>query len=79
MEVKQVKLIFFSPTGTTQKVLKSIAKGITAEDVEHINLTLPEGTQQTIVPLSDELAIIGVPVYINSCRTKSTRPLAVRF
>jgi ferredoxin len=63
MEVKQTKLIYFSPTGTTQKVLESIAKGITVEDVEHINLTLPEGAQQTIPPFSDELVIIGSPVY----------------
>ena len=42
MEIKQVKLIYFSPTGTTQKVLESIAKGIAAHDVEHINLTLPQ-------------------------------------
>jgi len=63
MEVKQVKLIYFSPTGTTQKVLESIAKGITVEDVEYINLTLPEGVQQTIPPFSDELVIIGAPVY----------------
>ena len=63
MEVKQVKLIYFSPTGTTQKVLESIAKGIVVEDVEHINLTLPEGARQTILPFSDELVIIGAPVY----------------
>ncbi len=63
MEIKQVKIIYFSPTGTTQKVLESIAKGITVEDVEHINLTLPKGTQQTIPPFSDELVIIGAPVY----------------
>ncbi|MFC2027732.1 4Fe-4S binding protein [Chloroflexota bacterium] len=63
MEVKQVKLIYFSPTGTTRKVLESIAKGITIEDIEHINLTLPEGTQQTIPPFSDELVILGAPVY----------------
>ena len=63
MEIKQVKLIYFSPTGTTQKILEIIATGITVEDVEHINLTLPEGTQQTIPPFSDELVIIGAPVY----------------
>ena len=63
MKVKQVKLIYFSATGTTQKVLESIAKGITVEDVEHINLTLPEGARQTILPFSDELVIIGAPVY----------------
>ncbi len=63
MEVKQVKLIYFSPTGTTQKVLESIAKGITVEDVEHINLTLPKISQQIIPPFSDELVILGAPVY----------------
>jgi len=63
MEVKQVKLVYFSATGTTQKVLESVAKGIAVEDVEHINLTLPEGAQQTIPPFSDELVIIGAPVY----------------
>ncbi len=63
MEVKQVKLIYFSATGTTQKVLESIAEGITVKDVEHINLTLPEGTRQTTPPFSDELVIIGAPVY----------------
>ena len=63
MEVKKVKLIYFSPTGTTQKVLASIAKGLNVEAVEHINLTLPKEAQQTILPFSNELAIIGAPVY----------------
>lgn len=63
MEVKQLKLIYFSPTGTTQKILESIAGGIAVEDVEHINLTLPEGARQIIPSFSDELVIIGAPVY----------------
>jgi ferredoxin len=63
MEVKQVKLIYFSPTGTTQKILESIAKGITVEDAGHINLTTPEGSRQAIPPFLDELVIIGAPVY----------------
>ena len=63
MEIKQVKLIYFSPTGTTQKVLESIADGIAVEDVKHINLTLPKGAQQAIPTFSDELVIIGAPVY----------------
>jgi ferredoxin len=63
MDVKKVKLIYFSPTGTTQKVLESIAEGIAAEDVGHVNLTLPEGARQTIPPFSEELVIIGAPVY----------------
>ena len=63
MEIIKVKLIYFSPTETTQKVLEGIAKGITVEDVEHINLTLPKEAQQAIPPFSDELVIIGAPVY----------------
>ncbi|BBO79056.1 (Fe-S)-binding protein [Desulfosarcina widdelii] len=63
MEVKQVKLVYFSPTGTTQRVLEGIAKGIAVQDVKQINLTLPEGMQQAIPPFSDELVIIGAPVY----------------
>jgi len=63
MEVKKVKLVYFSPTGTTQKVLESIAEGISADDVAQINLTLPEGAQKTIPPFSDELVILGAPVY----------------
>lgn len=63
MEIKQVKLIYFSPTGTTQRVLESVAQGITVEDVGHINLTLPQAIQQPIPPFSEELVIIGAPVY----------------
>jgi flavodoxin len=63
MKIKQVKLIYFSATGTTQKILESIAKGIAVKDVEHINLTLPENAQKAIQPFSDELVILGTPVY----------------
>ena len=63
MVVKQVKLIYFSPTGTTRKVLQSIAQGIAVEDVVHIDLTLPEDAQHATPSLSDELVIIGAPVY----------------
>ncbi|NTW88891.1 MAG: 4Fe-4S binding protein [Desulfobulbaceae bacterium] len=63
MEIEQVKLIYFSPTGTTRKILESIAQGISIENVEHINLTLPAGAHPTIPPFADELVIIGAPVY----------------
>jgi ferredoxin len=63
VEINKVKLIYFSATGTTRKVLESVARGITAENVEHINLTLPECAQQTVPLFSDELVIIGAPVY----------------
>ena len=63
MEIKRVKLIYFSPTGTTQKVLESIAQGLNIENVEHINLTLPGGTNTPLPTFADELVILGAPVY----------------
>jgi len=63
MEIKHVKLIYFSPTGATRKLLESIAKGMMVDDVEHINLTVPEEFQQAKTIDSDEIAIIGAPVY----------------
>lgn len=63
MEVKRIKLIYFSATGTTRKVLESIARGIAVDVVEHIDLTPPEGARRSVPPFSDELVIIGAPVY----------------
>ncbi len=63
MEVKKVKLIYFSPTGTTRKILESIAQGINIDNVEHIDLTLPEGVNKNIPSSSDELVLLGAPVY----------------
>jgi len=63
MEVKQIKLVYFSPTGTSRSVLESIARGITAETVEHIDLTLPRKARQAIALFADELVILGAPVY----------------
>jgi ferredoxin len=63
MEISTVKLIYFSPKGTTKKTLEGIAKGIGADSVEHINLTVP-GTKPVSLPDSDsQLVIIGAPVY----------------
>lgn len=63
MQVNQVRLIYFSPTGTTRKILEGIARGIAVNDVGHIDLTLLGGAHQTIPRFSDELVIIGAPVY----------------
>jgi ferredoxin len=63
MRINQVKLIYFSPTGTTRTVLENIAIGTAVNDVEHIDLTLPKSARQTIPPFSDELVIVGAPVY----------------
>ena len=53
--------IFFSPTGTSAKVGKAIAKGMGFDDVKVTDLTCDESTD--LVSVSHEVAIIAVPVY----------------
>lgn len=64
MRANMVKLIYFSPTGTTRKTLQAIARGIGADRVESLDLTLPAAKGRAFPPLrADELALIGAPVY----------------
>ncbi len=62
MDIQKVKLVYFSPTGTSRKVMESIAEGIAVKYVEQVDMTLSENAQETIPQLSDELVIIGAPV-----------------
>ncbi len=56
-----VSLIYFSPTGTTRTTVTAIAKGLAAQNTEHVDLTLqPQGPELT---LSEGLAVFAVPVY----------------
>ena len=63
MDINSAKLIYFSPTQTTRKVLEGIAQGIQVVNVEHVDLTPPDAGTQTLSEIHAELAIIGAPVY----------------
>lgn len=63
MKVSSVKLVYFSPTGTTKKILEGIAKGMGVEDVDHVEMTLPDATTKPLKKFTDELVVIGAPVY----------------
>jgi ferredoxin len=63
MDVKRVRLVYFSPTGTTKKVLESIAQGIGVEDAGHVDLTRPGSVGHAIRLSPDELVLVGAPVY----------------
>jgi len=55
-----LKLIYFSPTGTTRKILEAIADGFGAQTVEHHDLTY---TTRAACRLTNGTAVIGIPVY----------------
>lgn len=63
MTINRVRLVYFSPTGTTRRILESIAGGIAAEEVVHLDLTLPAAAEETAPLSAGELVIIGAPVY----------------
>lgn len=63
MDIQALKLVYFSPTGTTKKIIEKIAQGINHRSVEVIDITQPEKRKQQIQTSKDELLILGVPVY----------------
>ncbi len=64
MKIESVKLVYFSPTGTSKAVVQGIARGINPRIVEFIDITLPEAREQPLVCYEDELLIVAVPVYM---------------
>ena len=63
MQIDAVKLVYFSPTGATRKVLRSMAAGMQAAQVAEIDLTPPDADSRKIAQLGHELTVIGMPVY----------------
>lgn len=63
MDIQRASLVYFSPTGTTRKVLKSIGRGLAVDEVETINLTLPKEAVGPFPTFSEEIVLLGAPVY----------------
>ncbi len=59
---RQLSIVYFSATDGTKKVVKGIADGISSSYNEY-NLTLPMGRQEELVFDSNDVVIVGVPVY----------------
>ncbi|MFL0165848.1 EFR1 family ferrodoxin [Candidatus Clostridium helianthi] len=64
MLINSVTTIYFSPTGTTKKIINSIVKGMGIVNDKIVDLTLPKARRDDGIPLIDgEIVLIGVPVY----------------
>ena len=64
MNPTKIKLVYFSPTGTTKTVLENIAQGIGLKLTEIVNITQPATRQNPLDAANNELLIVGVPVYM---------------
>ncbi|MDM8161563.1 EFR1 family ferrodoxin [Labilibaculum sp. K2S] len=60
MNLPSVNLIYFSPTGTSRKVVKAIGRGLGAKQINEFDITQ---TDFEFKNFGSELTIIGVPVY----------------
>ncbi len=63
MNINSLKLLYFSPTQTTKKVIEGIASGIQAQTVDHVDLTAPERNSSDFKSTKEDLVVIGAPVY----------------
>ncbi|MCJ2165328.1 MULTISPECIES: EFR1 family ferrodoxin [unclassified Pseudodesulfovibrio] len=64
MKMESVKLVCFSPTGTTRAVVRGIADGLGPVAVELIDITRPEARRQPLRTSENELLVVAVPVYM---------------
>ena len=66
MEIQRVWAAYFSPTGTTEKIVTHIAEHL-AKPIEHpvlyFDFTLPPARQEAKRCLKSDLVVFGVPVY----------------
>lgn len=65
---RKINALYFSPTGTTEKIVKTIADNISLTymenlEISHIDITLPEGRKAPISFGADDMVVAGVPVY----------------
>jgi len=77
MNIEKLRLLYFSPTQTTKKVLNAIADGLKIEAVMDSDLTLPDSIRSEKpgeeIRFDDGLTIIGVPVYAGRVAPEAAR------
>jgi ferredoxin len=71
METKSLRLVYFSPTGTTKKIIEEIAWGINHTSVEHIDITKPTQRKRLLETSENDLLVVGVPVYFGRCQVNA--------
>lgn len=64
MKIQTVKLVYFSPTGTTKTFVQEIARGIHPGKTDLLDITRPDARKQPLQTSESDLLIVGVPVYM---------------
>ncbi|MHC1723879.1 MAG: EFR1 family ferrodoxin [Aminipila sp.] len=64
MKIELLKLVYFSPTRTTEAIIQGVARGMNQSAVELIDITKPAVRKQQLQTSENELLVIAVPVYM---------------
>lgn len=64
MNIESVKIVCFSPTGTSKAVVRGIARGIGSENTELLDISRPDARMLRLRTSKDEMLVVGVPVYM---------------
>ncbi|MGZ2368168.1 4Fe-4S binding protein [Ancylomarina sp. YFZ004] len=63
MKIKGVNLIYFSPTGTSKKIVNAIGQELGVEQIKTFDMTSASFVDSENICIENELTIIGIPVY----------------
>jgi ferredoxin len=61
--VNSVQSLFFSPTGSTRRIVEAIAEGTGVPSLVPISVTTPQDRDSFSGQIAGDLLIVGVPVY----------------
>lgn len=64
--INKIRAVYFSPTGTTRKIITATAKGLSRTlktSLEEHDFTLPEARTQPLRFTDSDLVVFGTPVY----------------
>ena len=64
MKIQSLKLVCFSPTGTTKAIIHGIARGMDQYNAEIIDVTKPDARKKQLQTSENEILVVGVPVYM---------------
>ncbi len=64
MNIESLKLVCFSPTGTTKAIVQRVAKGLDLSNQELIDITSPDARMQPLQTSENDLLVVAVPVYM---------------
>lgn len=74
MRCHATRLVCFSPTGTTQKIVEAIGRGLGLPVTERLDLTPPGGLAPAASP-KDVLTVLGAPVYAGRLPAEAVKRL----